>query len=219
MMSDEFSEDDAEILDEEVSDATVDDEIAEDEVEDEDIAAGETEETDTEDGAASEEAFQGPGEAEDLTVAHDSPFNDELDAIINPPAADPPDVEPLPQVGPSDQPAVVELWHDGQKQDTLTLAFDKLLFGASPADEPADADASTTTRRPDIDLREYGIDQMWRQHVEIHRRNRHHYVYPLADATLQLNDEPLSIGDARELTDGDIIVAGPQTALVFRDVG
>jgi hypothetical protein len=196
------------------------------------------------------------GDTSEAVVVPDSPLGDELDAMLNPPAPEPVDVDPLPEVGPAVEPAYVELWHDGEKRETFTLAFDELVIGLGadraeeqqadedtesagppaappdrPSDQQADADSDeqqdaspeadetaeeTRDRQPDVDVGDYDIDDgIWRNHLALHRRNRHHYVYTLADATIQLNDTVLSLGDSRELTDGDIIVAGEKTALVF----
>lgn len=217
-------------------------------------------------------------EDSETVVVPESPLEEELDSVRHPDEPASVDVEPLPSIGPAAEPAYVELWHRGERRDTLTLAFDQLVIGrasvededdeteasspgappAAPPAEPAgdvadespvdDAEeieefeaADTDTEQapveteseestqddgqpeggvrvaPDIDLSDYGIEEdVWHNHLALHRRNQHHYVHVLADATIQLNDEPLDLGDARELEDGDVIVASEETALVFR---
>jgi len=273
-MADDFSDDefaDDEFAEEEFADEFDDEESAPSE-------AGPSEQDHFEEEQLDEEPTRLDAEDSETVVVPDSPLEEELDSVRHPGEPAPVDVEPLPSIGPAAEPAYVELWHRGERRDTLTLAFDQLVIGrasaededdeteasspgappaAPPADpaadgadeapagdaeeieefEAVDTDADQapveleneeSTRddgqpeggvrvAPDIDLSDYGIEEdVWHNHLALHRRNQHHYVHVLADAAIQLNDEPLDLGDARELEDGDVIVASEETALVFR---
>lgn len=84
---------------------------------------------------------------------------------------------------------------------------------AEPYEDPEDLEEG-----PVIDLSQFGdASRFATRHGYLFRQNKHYTLYVLSDMGTQVNDEVLTIGDYRELSDGDVIVLGGEVALKFNE--
>ena len=83
------------------------------------------------------------------------------------------------------------------------------------ADESEATEEDASVAATSIDLAELTGHPLAQKHIAIFQQNRNFTLYVLADEPTQLNDELLSLGESRSLSDGDIIVLGEAIALRF----
>lgn len=115
---------------------------------------------------------------------------------------------PLPTPSVFSEPATLTIYQNRQPVHTVAIDGDEMLIGRR--DPVANA-------FPEIDLSEYdGEGSVSRKHAYIFRQNKHYTLYVTSNTGTQINQDLLSLGDRRELSDGDVIILAGKLAMKFQ---
>lgn len=134
-------------------------------------------------------------------------------------------VEPLPTPGGFEIAPTLTLFQKKEAKEIFYLEESEFILGGAAAnpqtngsegidgegDEDAPEQDHSSPRH--IDLSSLTGEELPQKFVAIYKQNKNLTLYALSDLPTQLNDELLSLGDKRDLKNGDLIILGESLAL------